>query len=144
MQHIELVHDHAMAFDLTIDGHSIRLDAAPEHGGEDLGPRPKPLLLASLAGCTAMDVVSILKKMRQTWTRLAVSADGELTDDHPRVFTSFDVRFEVEGPVDPGRLARAVALSRDRYCGVSAMLRAHAPVTVTVVLNGETIDVPTA
>ncbi len=142
--HTTLTHTDGMAFTTELDGHRFTIDAAPEHGGADTGPRPKPMLLTALGGCTAMDVVSILKKMRQSWTKLEVSVDAELTDDHPRMFESYDVRFEVEGPVDPGRLARAVALSRDRYCGVSAMLRAHAPVRVEVRLNGELIAVPPA
>lgn len=131
-----LSHTGGMAFQVEADGHRFPMDAAAEHGGTDLGPRPKTLLLASLAGCTAMDVAAMLAKMRQTWTRLEVRAEGELTEEHPRVFQDFTITFEIDGDVDPGRLARAVALSRDRYCGVSAMLRAHAPVKVRVLLNG--------
>lgn len=126
-----------MSLDAEANGHHFVLDAEEAFGGLDQGPRPKPLLLTALAGCTAMDVISMLKKMRQPFTRLEVMAEGELTDEHPRVMKDFTITFTVEGEVDPSRLARAIALSRDRYCGVSAMLRAHAPVHVRVLLNGE-------
>lgn len=137
---VTLDHIDGMAFRATSERQAFTLDAHVEHGGSDTGVSPKQALLASLAGCTAMDVVSILKKMRQSWTRLSVRAEGELTETHPKVFRDFTVRFEVEGAVDPAKLWRAIALSRDQYCGVSAMLRAHAPITVHVTLNGE--DLP--
>jgi putative redox protein len=132
-----LTHTGGMAFDVEIEGFHFTVDAAPEVGGNDLGPRPKPLMLAALAGCTGMDVVSMLAKMRQTWTRFQVRVEADLTAEHPKVFQDFTVVFEIDGEVDPGRLARAIALSRDRYCGVSAMYRAHAPVRIRAILNGE-------
>lgn len=125
-----------LAFDVEANGHHFTIDADEEFGGRELGPRPKPLLLTALAGCTAMDVASMLKKMRQPYTRLQVKAEGELTDEHPRVFEDFTITFEVDGDVKPDRLARAVSLSHERYCGVSAMLEKHAPVRVRIVLNG--------
>jgi len=131
-----LTHLDHMAFEVEVEGHRFIVDAAPAQGGEDRGPRPKPLMLAALAGCTGMDVVSILTKMRQTWTRFQVRTEAEITDEHPRVFQGYTIVFDIDGDVDPARLARAVALSRDRYCGVSAMYRSHAPVLVKVILNG--------
>lgn len=132
-----LTHTGGMAFDVEIGGHHFIVDAGPEVGGNDLGPRPKPLMLASLAGCTGMDVVSMLTKMRQTWTRFQVRVEADLTDEHPKVYKDFTIIFEIDGDVDAGRLARAIALSRDRYCGVSAMFRAHAPVKIRTILNGQ-------
>lgn len=136
-----VTHTAGMAFDVGIEGHHFPIDAKPEHGGNDRGPNPKALLLASLGGCAGMDVASMLTKMRQPYTALRVHTEAELTGvDHPKVFGPFSVTVEVEGEVSPKKLWRAVGLSRDRYCGVSAMLSAHAPVTYRVVLNGE--DVP--
>jgi putative redox protein len=126
-----------MAFTVDVDGHQLTIDATSEHGGVDAGPQPKTLLLSSLAGCTAMDVISMLRKMRQPVTALAVKAEGELTDEHPRTFVDLHVTYTVEGDVEPGRLKRAVELSEDKYCGVSAMLRSHTSITSTIVLNGE-------
>ncbi|MCO4746645.1 MAG: OsmC family protein [Proteobacteria bacterium] len=132
-----------MAFDVDQDGHHFTIDAKAEHGGEDSGPSPKALLLSSLAGCASMDVVSILRKMRQPLTKLAVHAEAELTEEHPKVFGEMTVVVEVEGDVNPKRLWRSVALSRDQYCGVAAMLRSHAPIHYKVLLNGVELPEPT-
>lgn len=131
-----------MAFDAAIDGHTFPIDAAAEHGGADGGPRPKGLVLTALAGCAAMDVISILRKMRQPFTHLAVRADADLTDTHPKVFRDIVVTVEVDGEVDAAKLWRAVALSRDQYCGVAAMLKAHAPIAYRVRLGGREIPEP--
>lgn len=131
-----------MALTAEVNGHSFTLDAEEGFGGRDLGPRPKPLVLTALAGCTAMDVVSMLTKMRQAFTRLEVKADTELTDSHPRVFQEIVVTFTVEGDVDPSRLSRAVQLSRDRYCGVNAMLSKHTRIKTRILLNGEELPEP--
>lgn len=113
-----------MSFESEIDGHKIIVDAKPEVGGKDLGPRPKQLMLAALGGCTAMDVVSILKKMRVDIKGLDVKVEGELSEDHPKRFLKMHVIYEVEGeniPLD--KVEKAVALSEERYCGVSAVYR---------------------
>jgi putative redox protein len=130
-----------MAFDVEIGPHHLTIDANPKDGGNDLGPTPKPLVLAALAGCTAMDVVSILRKMRQEPTSLAVRAEGRQTEGpHPHTIVDIVVTYEVTGEVNAERLWRAVRLSQDAYCGVSAMVRDHTSVTARVVLNG--VDVP--
>jgi len=129
-----------MAFDVGIDDQHFTIDADAEFGGEGRGPAPKALLLSGLAGCAAMDVVSILRKMRQPLTSLKVSAQAELTEEHPKVFEGMAVHVDVEGDVNAGRVWRAVALSRDKYCGVAAMLQAHGSIAYRVTLNGQ--DVP--
>ena len=144
MDRATLTYTDGMAFNVNVDGHEFMVDASPEHGGRNAGPKPKPLLLASLAGCTAMDVISILNKMRQVPTRFEVYAEAELGDEHPKTYQGMTVVFEVEGDVDKSRLSRAVALSRDRYCGVNAMLNAYGPVAVKVILNGEEQPEPPA
>ena len=128
-----------MAFRADLDGHQITIDANAEFGGNDRGPRPKTLLLTSLAGCTAMDVISILRKMRQDVSSFSVSASGTLTEEHPKTLVDLQVRYEVEGDVAEGKLRRAVELSEDRYCGVSAMLKDHTSISSTIVLNGVTL-----
>ncbi|MEZ4318729.1 MAG: OsmC family protein [Myxococcota bacterium] len=129
-----------MAFDCEVGDHTIVIDAKAEHGGTDRGPSPKNLVLTALAGCAAMDVISILRKMRAEPASLDVSATAELTDDHPKVFTDMTVRVAVTGDVPPKKLWKAVALSRDRYCGVAAMLRAHGPIRYVVTLEG--VEIP--
>jgi putative redox protein len=113
-----------MAFDVEVSGHVITIDADAQFGGKDRGPRPKPLLLVSLAGCTAMDVVSLLKKMRVNFEDLTVNVGGELTDEHPKYYKKIHVTYIVKGQdIDKAKVEKAVILSQDRYCGVSAMLR---------------------
>lgn len=113
-----------MAFETEINGHKLIIDAKEEVGGQDKGPRPKPLMLAALGGCTSMDIVSILKKMRVELKGLNVIVEGELSEEHPKRFTKMHVIYEVEGddlPMD--KLEKAVALSEEKYCGVSAVYR---------------------
>lgn len=113
-----------MAFEADINGHKIVLDAAEPVGGENRGPRPKPLLLAGLAGCTGMDVVSILKKMRVEVDNFSVTVEGDLTEEHPKQFSKMNVIYEFTGKDLPlEKLQKAVSLSEERYCGVSAMYR---------------------
>ena len=113
-----------MSFESKIDGHKIIIDAKPEVGGKDRGPRPKPMMLAALGGCTAMDVISILNKMRVDFKSLNVIVEGELTEEHPKRFTKMHVIYEVEGenlPLD--KIQKAVNLSEEKYCGVSAVYK---------------------
>ncbi len=113
-----------MAFETEVNGHKIIIDAEPDVGGEDLGPRPKPFMLAALGGCTAMDVISILKKMRVEVKSLNVKVEGELTEEYPKRFYKMHVTYEIEGdelPMD--KVQKAVTLSEDRYCGVSAVYK---------------------
>lgn len=119
-----------MAFDVDVNGHTLRLDAEDAAGGRDTGPRPKPLMLAALAGCTAMDVISLLRKMRVEFDDLKIKIDADLTDDHPKVYTAIRVVYQVYGSqVDHEKMQKAVELSQDKYCGVSAMLRSFAKVS---------------
>ncbi len=113
-----------MAFETEVNGHKIIIDAEPDVGGEDLGPRPKPFMLAALGGCTAMDVISILKKMRVEVKSLNVKVEGELTEEQPRRFYKMHVTYEIEGddlPMD--KVKKAVYLSEEKYCGVSAVYK---------------------
>lgn len=103
-------------------GHALVTDTPAEHGGGGTAPSPMELVVMGLAGCTAVDVASILEGMRQPLRALTVSAGFERADDHPRVFTRIALHYRLEGDLDPARVERAVALSQDKYCSVSAML----------------------
>src|SRR4030042_1227438 len=110
-----------LSFEAEVDDHRIVMDARPEAGGKGRGPRPKPLMMVSLAGCTGMDVASLLKKMRVEVESFTVRVEGELTETHPKHFTSMHVIYSFKGkdlPMD--KLKRAVELSQETYCGVSA------------------------
>jgi putative redox protein len=113
-----------MSFETEVHGHKLYLDASADHGGKNLGPRPKALMLVALAGCTGMDVVSILAKMRITFDKFNIRVDANLTDEHPKVYSKMKLVYEFTGkdlPMD--KLQKAVDLSRERYCGVSAMYK---------------------
>jgi putative redox protein len=113
-----------MAFEAEINGHKIVMDANPEVGGEDRGPRPKPFMLAALGGCTAMDVISILKKMHVEVESFNVKVEGDLTEEFPKHFSKMHVIYEFTGKNLPeDKLKKAVELSEEKYCGVSAVYR---------------------
>lgn len=113
-----------MAFESNVDGHQIKMDAEASVGGDDSGARPKKLLLAGLAGCTGMDVVSILDKMKVSFDSFEIITDAVQTEDHPKVYEKITVTYVFSGKDLPeDKLRRAIELSQDKYCGVSAMLR---------------------
>ncbi len=110
-----------MAFDVKMGDHTITLDADEKLGGENKGVRPKPLMMVALAGCTGMDVVSILKKMRVEFEGLNVRVEGDITEEHPKQFNKMKVIYEFKGKDLPlAKLQKAVNLSETRYCGVRA------------------------
>jgi putative redox protein len=113
-----------MAFDSFVTDHHVIVDAEQKFGGKDRGPQPKPLLLTSLTGCTGMDVISILNKMRITVDSFRIIADAEAAEEHPKVFTKIHLTYEFKGKDLPmEKLRKAVDLSQERYCPVSAMLQ---------------------
>lgn len=129
-QEVKISWKDKMAFEAEVNGHKIMLDAAEAVGGENRGPRPKPLMLTALAGCTGMDVVSILKKMRVEVEDFNVTVEGDLTDEHPKQYYKMNVIYEFKGKDLPlEKLKKAVSLSEERYCGVSALYKKAIEVT---------------
>jgi putative redox protein len=113
-------------------GGTLTLDARPEHGGTGAGPSPMETLLLALAGCTGMDVVSVLGKMRAPLTGLEIRVSGDRRDEHPRIFTHIRLEYILRGKdLKDEQARRAVELSQEKYCSVSAMLRASAELTYT-------------
>jgi len=113
-----------LAFEAVVDGHKMIVDAKPEVGGTDKGPRPKPLMMVALAGCTAIDVASLLKKMRIEVDQFNVKVEGDITEEHPKHFAAMHIIYEFKGrdlPLD--KLEKAVELSQNKYCGVSESYR---------------------
>ena len=114
----------------TDSGHEVLMDADPQFGGADKGPRPMELLLAGLGGCTAMDVISILKKKKQEVTGLEIKVKGERAEEHPKKYTAIEVEFLVKGKgISPEAVKRAVQLSMDKYCSAKATIESGAKVT---------------
>ena len=104
-------------------GHSVQLDGPPDHGGENLGPRPMELLLMGVGGCSSFDVMSILKKSRQDVTTCHADLEAERSDALPAVFTHIHLHFVVTGKnLKENLVKRAVSLSAEKYCSASIML----------------------
>ena len=114
----------------TGSGHRFLLDAKPQVGGEDKGPRPMEVLLVSLAGCTGMDVASILAKKRVNLESLEIKVDAEQAPEFPKYFTRINVEFNLRGhDVKEEDVKRAIDLSKDKYCSVSVMLKEKAEIS---------------
>jgi len=113
-----------MSFDAEIMDYKITMDADPEVGGKKKGPKPKLLLLAALAGCTGMDIVSLLNKMRVDFRSLNIKVDGNTADENPKKFMNIAITYELTGNnIDRSKVEKAVVMSQEKYCSVSATLR---------------------
>lgn len=111
-------------------GHPVRMDGPPEFGGQNLGARPMELVLIGMGGCTAFDVIHILKKSRQDVTDCVAEIDATRADAEPKVFTKIHVHFRVTGrKLDPKRVQQAIELSATKYCSASIMLGKTAEIT---------------
>lgn len=133
---VEIKWNDLMSFDAQVNGHSLILDADHTVGGNNRGPRPKPLILVALAGCTGMDVVSILEKMKVKFEDFGVDVSGELTEEHPKYYHKIHIVYKFKGkdlPLD--KINKAINLSQERYCGVSAMLSKASTITSEVVIE---------
>ncbi len=122
-----------MLFNAESLGGSFKIDAAEDVGGQYLGVRPKALMLTSLAGCTGMDVISLLKKMRAEVKGLEIDVNGELTDEHPKYYKKVHIEYRFYGKeFKKDKIEKAIKLSQDRYCGVSEMFRQFAEITIDI------------
>lgn len=120
----------ALHFVGEVDGIKVDLDAEEEVGGKDAGVRPMHLLLLGMAGCTAMDVISILRKKRQQVSGLTVEVRGDRAEEHPRVYERTELIYRVRGKdVDSKAVGRAIELSETKYCPAIAMLSQTAEIS---------------
>lgn len=126
----------ALAFDATADsGHTVRLDTIPDDGSLNSGMNPKKMLLASLSGCSGMDVAFILKQKKVVYTKLEIEAEAEQTEEHPKVFKFVNMKYRVDAkPEDIEKVKKAVDQSHEKYCGISAMLSKHCSITYSIEL----------
>jgi putative redox protein len=125
-------------------GHALVLDTHAEVGGLEAGPSPMELVLLALGGCTGMDVVSILKKMRVEWARFEIGLEAERAEEHPKAFTKIHLTYRIWGADIPeDKLKKAIDLSLERYCSVGAMLGKRAKITYDYHINPErSVDLP--
>lgn len=133
---VTTTHIDGMSFEATSESKlKVTMDAAEMYGGENKGMSPKELLLAGLTGCTGMDVVSILKKMRVAYSSFQVSAEATQSDVEPTVFTAIELDYIFKGTADKEKIERAIKLSLGKYCGVSAMLKKTAKISYQLTLQ---------
>jgi putative redox protein len=125
-----------LAFNVELDGHNFMVDADAEFGGKNRGPKPKGLLLSALAGCTGMDVASLLTKMKMPFDSFALEVQGEVAKEHPKSYTDIVIRYIFRGnDLDRSKIEKSVKLSLDKYCGVHSMLTKSANLRYEIVLN---------
>ena len=130
---VSTVFNENMAFTANINGHSLRMDTTADDGGADSGPSPKRLMLASFAGCTGIDIVSILNKMKVVFCHFSMDIEANLTDEHPKIYNRIKLTYKIKvEPGDQNKVEKAVSLSLDKYCGVSAMFKAFAAVEIAI------------
>ncbi len=113
--------------------HLLPMDTSSEFDGDDSATKPLELLLVALGGCTGMDVVPLLEKMRQDVTAFELNVSAERSEEHPKVYVRIDLEYVVTGRgLEEDKVKRAVELSQDKYCSVSAMLKKACPVNYTI------------
>lgn len=130
---INAVFKGGMNFKVEVNGHTIEIDTEESAGGENKGTRPKALMLVSLAGCTGLDVVGMLKKMRVNFSDLSIKVEGRLTDTIPTIYDKVIIHYIIKvSKEDESKVLKAVQLSDEKYCGVSKMFRAFAELSFDI------------
>jgi len=117
-------------------GISLRIDAGPESGGDGNGYRPKALMLSSLAGCSGLDVASMIRKMKLDVEDFSIEIIGHLTEEYPQYYDKVLIEYHFHGKaLNESRLQRAVDLSIEKYCGVTEMFRRFAELKITTIFH---------
>lgn len=125
-----------MAFTSQLNGHPVTIDLTAKDGGNDTGPQPKALMLVSLAGCTGVDVVMILNKMRVEFSDFFIDVDAQLTETDPKIYHTVKIIYKIKvKKEDESKVEKAVDLSQNKYCGVSAMFRSFAKLESEIRFN---------
>ena len=124
---VTTVFNNKMAFTADINGHKLLMDTTTEDGGENSGPSPKRLMLSSLAGCTGIDIVSILNKMKVEFSHFSIDVHAALSADHPKIYNLVKITYKIKlAEEDKSKMIKAVQLSTEKYCGVYAMFKTFA------------------
>ena len=115
---------------VTPSNFTIIMDSIPEHGGDNEGPTPMELILVALGGCTGMDVISILNKMKEKIESFVINISAERAQEHPKIYTKIHIEYVFKGEdLKEENIKKAIDLSQNKYCSVSAMLRGKAEIT---------------
>lgn len=133
---VTIQHRENMSFNVKVNGHDMILDSSREFGGNNAGPRPKSLMLVALAGCTGMDVVSILNKMRVKFDDIRIEVEGNITEDHPKHFDHMHIKYILRGKDIPSeKVNNAISLSQEKYCGVSFSYKMAMKITSELIIE---------
>ncbi|MEO8960761.1 MAG: OsmC family protein [Ginsengibacter sp.] len=131
---INAVFKSGMNFTVDVNGYSIEIDTDESGGGENKGTRPKVLMLVSLAGCTGLDVLGMLKKMRVDFSDFSIKVEGHLTDTVPTTYDKMVIKYSIKvSKEDESKVLKAVKLSEEKYCGVTKMFKTFAEVSHTII-----------
>lgn len=138
----KIIWEEGLTFQAELDGFKFHVDVDSKSGGHNKGPRPKGLTLISLAGCSGMDVISILKKMRVEVDHFEIETEAKLAEDHPKKIEEIIIRYHLTGENIPeDKVKKAVTLSDERYCGVSATLKPQVKISHEIIINQKTIEI---
>ena len=130
---INAVFKSGMNFTADVNGHSIEIDKDEAGGGKNIGTRPKILMLTALAGCTGLDVVSMLNKMRVNFSDLSIKVDGRLTETEPKIYDDVVIHYTIKvEKADEAKVKKAIKLSQEKYCGVTKMFESFAKVSFEI------------
>jgi putative redox protein len=125
-----------MEFKADVDGHGLIVDAVKENGGDNSGPRPKSLMLVALAGCTGMDVISILEKMKVNIEYFNIEIEANAKDEHPKKYTDIKIVYKFKGSsIEREKVNKAIQLSMDRYCSVYAVYKEVINISYEIMIN---------
>lgn len=125
-----------MAFSSDINGHTLVTDSTADDGGHDSGPSPKRMMLASLSGCTGIDIVSILNKMKVSFKDFSISVDARLTETYPKIYDQVTLTYSIAlAEADRPKMEKAIHLSQEKYCGVFAMFSKFAEMRTEIVFT---------
>jgi putative redox protein len=135
----KVVHIKGVTFmGVTDSNHWVPMDGPENFGGSDAGIRPKEMLLLSLSGCTGADVAAILDKMREPYTRFEIGVEAEMTEVHPKVYSKINLIYKFWGEgLKIANIEKAIDLSQNKYCGVTAMLQKSIEIVHSYVINPE-------
>lgn len=132
---VSTVFNKNMAFTATINGHDVLMDTTADEGGDDSGPSPKRLMLAALAGCTGMDIVPMLNKMKVPFSNFSIDIDADVREEYPKIYNRVKITYKIKmAEADKPKLEKAIALSKEKYCSVSAMFRAFAELKTEIII----------
>ena len=132
---VNTVYNDHMAFTATINGHEVRMDTTADDGGKDSGPSPKRLMLAALGGCTGMDIVPMLIKMKVPFSNFSINIDATVREEYPKIYNRVKITYTIKMAVtDKPKMEKAIALSQEKYCSVSAMFKSFAKLETEIII----------